>query len=231
MAIFVLEIVTVPAVSTLLPAKSVAAPALICKPFPVVAILRFAEVTFTSPDPALITVVDVVFVEPIFNVLAAAPVARFTVVADASVDIEIAPVAELIPMVPVVARVKAPEPDCSVVADVLFVEPKVNALTPAPVAMFTVDAVASVAILVVPVPAFAVIAPLVAVSVKAPLPDCIVVADVLLVEPTVTPLTAAPVAIDTVVAAASVDMPKAPVPELTVNVPLVDVTANAPDPD
>jgi hypothetical protein len=59
----------------------------------------------------LITVVDVEFVLPRFTVFAAAPVPIFKVVADASVEIEMVPVAELIPIVPVVATVMAPEPD------------------------------------------------------------------------------------------------------------------------
>ncbi len=66
---------------------------------------------------------------------------------------------------------------------------------------------------------------------KAPDPDCTVVDEVELVDPRVTPFTAAPVANETVVAAASVLMPRAPVPELIVKVPFAEVTARAPEPD
>ena len=52
----------------------------------------------------------------------------------------------------------------------------------------------------------------------------------LLVDPSVTVFTAAPVARLTVVAAASVLTPNAPVPELAVKVPPVAVIASAPVP-
>ena len=58
-------------------------------------------------------------------------------------------------------RVRAPEPDWIAVEDVLFVEPTVSVLAPAPVAMLTVVAAASVLIPIVPVPELIVIAPVV----------------------------------------------------------------------
>ena len=55
--------------------------------------------------------IEVVFVDPRFNVLAAAPVPKLIVVADASAEIEIAPVADVTPIVPVVVKFNAPDPD------------------------------------------------------------------------------------------------------------------------
>ena len=123
----------------------------------------------------------------------------------------------------------APDPDCTVVVEVVLVDPNVAVFTPAPVAMFIVLAVASAEIPTVPVPLAIVIAPLVAVRVKAPEPDCIAVEDVVLTEPKVTVLAPAPVARLTVVAVASVLMPIVPVPELIVIAPVV-VNANPPLP-
>ena len=53
----------------------------------------------------------------------------------------------------------------------MFVDPKVTVLTPAPVPMFTVLAVASAEIPTVPVPEATVIAPFVAVRLSVPEPD------------------------------------------------------------
>lgn len=124
-----------------------------------------------------------------------------------------------------------PDPELIVVVDVVLVEPNATVFAAAPVAMLTVVAAASLEIDKAPVPDTIVKAPFVAVIFKAPEPDCTVVADVVLVEPRVTVLTPAPVARETVVAAASVDKPSAPVPELPVHDPFVDVNARAPEPD
>src|SRR5437899_6319882 len=97
--------------------------------------------------------------------------------------------------------------------------------------MFTVVAAASAEMPIVPVPLASVIAPLVEVSVRAPDPDLIAVEDVELVEPKVAVFTPAPVAIFTVVAAASAEIPIVPVPDAKVIAPLVDVIFNAPEPD
>src|SRR5512135_2844775 len=66
-----------------------------------------------------------------------------------------------------------PLPAWIVVVEVVFVEPRVVVLTPAPVAKFKVEVVASVPIEVVPVPALAVRFPFVAVRVIPPDPDVI----------------------------------------------------------
>ena len=54
--------------------------------------------------------------------------------------------------------------------EVVFVEPRVRVFAPAPVATFTVVAAASAEMSISPVPDAKVIAPLVEVRVKAPLP-------------------------------------------------------------
>jgi hypothetical protein len=151
-AILVLAIVTVPFVKTPVPMKSVTAPPSTCNCLAAVTIFKLPPVTVTSPDPDWIFTAEVVLVEPRVTVLAAAPVPMFKVVAEASVEIEIVPVAELMPIVPVVANVSAPEPDCTVVAEVEFVDPSVVVFTPAPVAILTVVAAASVLIDIAPVP-------------------------------------------------------------------------------
>ena len=64
------------------------------------------------PEPPLMVVVDVVFVEPTVSVLAAAPVPTLTVVAAASLEMFSAPVpiaSDIAPFVEV--TFKAPEPD------------------------------------------------------------------------------------------------------------------------
>ena len=134
-------------------------------------------------------------------------------------------------MVPVAeANVKSAVPYFNAKLEAPLVVPKETTFAPAPVAIFTVCAVASLAIASVPVPLIIVRAPLVAVMFSAPDPDCSVVALVELVEPIVSVFTAAPVAIETVVADASVLIPNAPVPEFIVSAPLVDVIFNAPEP-
>lgn len=161
--------------------------------------------------------VEVVLVDPKVTVLAPAPVARLTVVAAASVEMPMAPVPELCVCAPLVEVIfNAPEPDCTVVADVLLVDPKVEVFTAPPVATFTVVAEASVDIPRVPVPEFIVRAPLVDVTFNAPLPDCTVVVEVEFVDPTVVVFTAPPVATLTVVADASVLIASVLVPELRV---------------
>ncbi len=136
-------------------------------------------------------------VPPIAIVLTtAAPVPIEIVVADASVDIPNAPVPEFIVIVPPAeVTANAPDPDCKVVLDVEVVDPNVNPLTAAPVAIETVVADASVDIPNAPVPEFIVKAPPVEVTASAPDPDCNVVELLELVEPKVNPLIAAPVAI------------------------------------
>jgi hypothetical protein len=174
---FVLAIVTVPAVNTPVPMKSVTAPPWIARYLAAPLIFRsplavISPVIVIPPEPEAIVVADVVLVDPNTAVLAAPPVATWTTVAEASELIERAPTPELMvraPPVEVIAR--APDPHCTVVEDVELVEPKV------------------------------------------------------------TPLTAPPVASETVVADASVLIPRAPVPELIVRVPPVEVTARAPEPD
>jgi len=106
-----------------------------------------------------------------------------------------------------------------------LVEPKVAVFAPAPVATLTVLAVASVEIPTVPVPESIVIAALVPVMFRAPVPDWIVVEDVELVEPRVTALTAAPVPMFKVVAWASLEILIAPVPDWIVRPPDPDWTA------
>lgn len=212
--------------------KSVTAPPLTSNVLATEAIDKWPPVTLTFPEPELIVVVDVVLVEPRETVLAAAPVPIDNVVADASVLIPKAPVPEFIVKAPLAdVTLSAPDPLWTVVADVEFVDPKVVVLTPAPVEILTVVAAASELIERAPVPEFAVNVPLVEVMANAPDPDCNVVAEVELVEPSVNPFTAAPVAIVTVVAEASLLTDKAPVPELIVRAPFVDVTFNAPEPD
>lgn len=74
-AILVFAIVTVPAVRVPSPMKFVAAndAPFTCSIFPAVAMARLPPVTLTFPDPELIVVVDVVFVDPKVTVFAAAP--------------------------------------------------------------------------------------------------------------------------------------------------------------
>jgi len=231
-AIFVLATVTVPKTKTAVPHISVAAPALTCRPLPVVAIFKLPPVIFTFPLPEFIVVVEVVLVEPNIVVLTAAPVAIDTAVAEASVEIPNAPTPELMVKAPPVEVIfSAPDPDCRVVVEVVLVEPIIVVLTPAPVAIETAVAAASVDIPKAPTPELMVKAPPVEVIANAPDPDCKVVELVVLVDPKVNALTPAPVAIETVVAAASVDIPTAPTPELIVKAPPVEVRLNAPEPD
>jgi hypothetical protein len=186
-------------------------------------------------------VADVVVVEPTVTALAAAPVPIDRVVADASVEMPRAPTPELIVNAPPVAvTFRAPEPDCTVVEEVAFVEPTVTALTAAPVAIDTVVAEASVLIPRAPTPELMVRAPPVEVTANAPEPDCTVVDEVVFVEPRVTALTPAPVPRLTVVLVASLDSPIAPVPDVIVTVPptvvklalpLAEVSASTPEPE
>jgi len=174
---------------------------------------------------------EVVFVLPNVTALMAPPVANDTVVADASLLIASAPVPEFIVNAPFVAvTLSAPEPDWTVVADVVLVLPRVTPLMPPPVANDTVVAEASVDIPNAPVPLLIVKAPLVDVTFNTPEPDCKVVADVVFVLPKVEVLTPPPVATVTVVAAASLDIDNAPVPEFTVIAPFVAVILSAPLP-
>jgi len=177
-------------------------------------------------------VIDVLFVDPRVVVLTAAPVAILTVVAAASAEIDMAPVplaTVTAPLVPVITT--PPEPDWTVVIDVVFVEPRVTVFTPAPVAKLTIFAVASVLTPTVPVPEFAVIAPFVAVTAIPPLPDLTAVVLVEFVLPKVAVFAPAPVATFTVVAAASVDIEIVPVPEFSVMMALVAVKVIPPDPE
>jgi len=115
---------------------------------------------------------EVEFVDPKVTVLTAAPVAKLTVVADASVEIPRDPVPEFTVKVPFVeVTAKAPLPDWRVVAEVELADPKVAVFAPAPVATLTVVVVASVEIPIVPVPVFRVKAAFVGVMITPPLPD------------------------------------------------------------
>src|SRR6185295_10078350 len=107
----------------------------------------------------------------------------------------------------------------TVVEEVVLVDPRVTALTPAPVPTFTVVLAASAEIPIVPAPLAIVIAPPTDVTVITPEPDWIAVVDVVLVDPRVRVFTPAPVAMLTVVFAASVLIPIVPVPELIVIAP------------
>src|SRR5258705_246940 len=69
----------------------------------------------------------------------------------------------------------APLPDWTVVGEVVFVDPSVTVLTPAPVPTFTVLAVASALMLIVPVPEARDIAEFVETSDVPPDPDVIVI--------------------------------------------------------
>ena len=117
-------------------------------------------------------VVEVVLVEPRVTVFAAAPVPKFTVVAAASELTAMVPVPELAVIVPLVDVIaSAQDPDCTVVALVEFVEPRVTVFTPAPDPRFTVVLAASELKAKVPVPEFMVTAALVPVIDTPPLPD------------------------------------------------------------
>jgi hypothetical protein len=84
---------------------------------------------------------------------------------------------------------------------------------------------------IVPVPVTRPNVPLLDVQDEAPDPATNANDEVEFELPRVTVFTAAPVAKETVVAAASVDIPNAPVPEFIVNAPFVDVRLRAPLPD
>ena len=89
---FVFAIVTVPDDKVPRPILFVAAKEapLISRNLPAVAICRFAPVTLTPPEPPLIVVVEVVFVEPRDVVVAKAPLPIWIVLA-ASIPILIVP--------------------------------------------------------------------------------------------------------------------------------------------
>ena len=136
---------------------------------PIVPLVEVASVI--PPEPDFMAVIEVVLVEPNVTFLTAPPVPIERVVAEASVEIPSAPVPELPVHVPLVlVSAKAPDPDCTVVAEVLLVDPKVVVLTAPPVAMVTVVAEASLLMANAPVPEFIVKVPFVDVTAKAPEP-------------------------------------------------------------
>jgi hypothetical protein len=124
-----------------------------------------------------------------------------------------------------------PVPDWIVVVEVVFVLPKVTVLAAPPVPIDRVVAFAFVEMPRAPVPELIVNAPFVDVTLRAPDPDCRVVAEVEFVDPNVQVFTAPPVPTLTVVAAASLEMLRAPVPEVIATAPFVPVIAMPPDPD
>ena len=121
-------------------------------------------------------VADVEFVLPRIVVFTAPPVAIDTAVAATSVEMPRAPVPELIAIAPLPAVTEIPpEPDCKVDTEAPLVEPRVNVLTPPPVAKFTVVAAASADMLIALVPEVIVTAPALTVNPLPAVSDVVVV--------------------------------------------------------
>lgn len=156
-----MTVYVVPSPVTFVDAEDLYAEKAGCTPLVILPVLSTVNplLIATFPVPDLMAVDEVVLVDPSVTVLTAPPVAKLTVVAEASVLIPNAPVPLLTVKAPLVeVTFKAPDPLCTVVADVELVEPKVEVLTAPPVAILTVVADASVEIDTVLVPEFKVIA-------------------------------------------------------------------------